>query len=333
MGLIQIGFNNTRVPVKFEKKFSEEIKDYLDIVFPKKDGSLPVTIRVNELLVVEDPKDFTEEGITKLVLDVIKPSGNNLFQLLGRYNIISEKTTFDATRSHPLRIQTALKESLLNFKRDNPNFDSRGILNLQNEPNGLPILKENIETGYHYFYTFFELQNNRPIVDTTIKILSADDWSKTEKVILKDVNNETPNYAAFHDGHNFYINANLYSDDDYFVKTYKIDNFLLFNEMFLKNVSYVNDLALTIGKTRLPYMQDRNCFILDLTTGIFHGITLEKMKILLDENYPDLYKIYRRYGQKDMHKVQEILNQLFKKEPAEKIRSILAPILNSPHTP
>lgn len=269
--------------------------------------------------------------MAKVWLDVLKPTENNLFQLLGSYSITSSKSTFYATGGHPKRIQTALKECMRAFFKENPNFESRGILNLQNDPNALPIFKERIQDGYQYFFTFFELQNNRSVVDNTIVTLKNDDWSKTEKMILKDESGETPNYTAYYDGSNFYLNANLYSDADYFVKTYKVDNFLLFNEMFLKDVSYVNDLALMMGKSGFPYMQDRNCYLLDLTSGRFYGITREKMEALLDGKLPELYQLYKRYGKKDVQKVQEILNELFEKENSEKVREILTP--NIPHIP
>ncbi|MDP2692097.1 MAG: hypothetical protein Q8O88_00475 [bacterium] len=332
LGIVQMGFNNTRMPLAFEQSFSKELKDYFNIIFPKKTTSTPVTIRIDELKISENPENFTEEGKAKVVLEVLKPKGNNIYELLGRYSSVSIKTTFDATGSHAKRIQEVLKESMLSFFKENPSFESKGLLNLQNEPNGTPILKEPIQKGF--FYTFFELQHNRAINDDKIVITKPEERNKTDKLILKKEDGSPTNYMAYYDGSNTYINSNLYSNEDYFVKTYKVDNFLLFNEKFLKDISYLNDLSIVMGKSDVLYMQARNCFILDLTTGICHGITKDKMKLLLEEKFPDLYKLYKRYGQKDDKKVFDILKELFEKENPEKIREILAPkLLNSPHTP
>ncbi|SRX56081.1 hypothetical protein [Aequorivita sp. CIP111184] len=323
LGIVQIGFNNTRTPLVFEQSFSKELKDYFDVIFPNKTTSKPITIRIDELKISENPENFTEEGKAKVVLEVLKPKGNNMYELLGRYSSVSIKTTIDATGSHSKRIQDVLKESLLSFFKENPNFESKGMLNLQSEPNGTPILKEPIQKGF--FYTFFELQHNRAINDDKVVITKPEERNKTDKLIIKKEDGLPSNYMAYYDGSNIYVNSNLYSSEDYFVKTYKIDNFLLFNEKFLKDISYLNDLSIVLGKSEFPYMQARNCFILDLSTGIFHGITKDKMKILLDEKFPDLYKLYKRYGQKDDEKVFDILKELFEKENPERIREILAP--------
>lgn len=59
IGIVQLGFNNTRFPATFEQNFSQEIKAYLDVIFPKKPGFMPVIIRINELIIAENTEAFT----------------------------------------------------------------------------------------------------------------------------------------------------------------------------------------------------------------------------------------------------------------------------------
>lgn len=321
LGIVQIGIYNARLPVAFEDDFSTELQQYLDVVFPKKAELIPITIRINDLIISEDTQLLKEQGIAKVQLDVLKPIAENSYELLGRYEAISKKNTLDATRSHPTRIKSALTECLLLFFKDNPGFVSQGVLNLNTFADNPPILVEPVEDGF--FYSFFELQNNRPVLDNKIVVSKAGKRSKTEKLILEDENGNVPNYAAYYDGNNFYLNSNLYFNENYFVKTYQIDQFLLFNEMIFPGGGYVTDLNIANGRSGMPFLKERNCVLFDLTSGRFHVITKERMKTLLDEKYPDLYKLYKRYGKKDVKKVLEILTVLFEKEKPENLRATL----------
>lgn len=321
LGIVQIGIYNARMPLAFEEDFSTEIQDYLNLAFPKKPGLIPITIRINDLIISEDTQVIKEQGRAQVQLDVLKFIDKNTYDLLGRYSAISTKNTLDATGSHPSRIKAALMECLLSFHKENPDFAIGERLNLKNFNGQAPILSESPKPGF--FYSFFELQNNRPVEDDGVKSTIPQKREKTEKSILVDENDKNANYAAYFDGNNFFINSNLYFDEAYFIKTYRVDHFLLFNEMFFPGEGHASALNLATGRSGMPFLKERNCILFDLATGKFHIISRDKMKMLLDENYPDLYKRYKRYGRKDVIEVFEILNIIFNEEKPEYVRATL----------
>lgn len=60
------------MPITFEDNFANEIQQYLNVVFPIKADLIPVTIRINDLIVSEDTQVLKELGIAKVQLDVLK---------------------------------------------------------------------------------------------------------------------------------------------------------------------------------------------------------------------------------------------------------------------
>ncbi len=319
LGIIQIGIYNSLQPLAFENKLEVELKNFYNHTFPKHADAKPITIRINELIVSEDTKAFNEIGKAILKLDVLQQVSMDTYEILGQYEAVSKKNTLDATKSHIKRIKDVLMDCLLQFSMDNPEFLARGELNLSENPIDTQTLTE--PTKNSMYDTFFELQNNRPKIDNNIIISKEDE--RTGNINLTNDSTGNLDYAAYYDGIIFYVNSNLYSDDGYFVKAFKVDRFLVFNELLFEGNGFANEYLIAASKSGMPIAKERTCFILDIKTGKIHSINLQRMKKLLLPKYPDSYKVYKRYGKKDAEKVFEMLKLLFENENADEVRSIL----------
>ena len=274
-----------------------------------------MVVRVNQLLISEHRGAFKETGKATVNLDVLNFDKNN-YILLGSFSAYAEKNSVDVTGKHDDRIREILKSCLIQFSELNPDTQMNRTILLEN-PSAPVILSEPIKKG---FYTSFsELYNNQPFQDASI--VFKDYSSNQEKLNLEEREHKRALYYAYSDGDYIYLNASNYSGEKHFVKSELIDKYLLFNDTFV-NQDKAAGMSLAFGVLGLLMSNEQTNVLLDLYTGQYHSIDGSKIRMLLNDKYPDLYKHVRKnLNNKDLMK--SVLIKLLESENKEEVRYIL----------
>ena len=319
LGIAQIGTYNYRLPLKFENPLKYELGDFLKRIFPFDNSKKPITIRINELFIKENPKFLIEVGALSLRFDILKKETPDVYTWLNSYSITSKRNTIDATAGNIDHLAGILYQAILIManKDDDANTGRRIDLAYKPEP---PILVEKPNNGF--YYTYSELANNlaEDGLQVTIKDKSKNKGSNT--VRITDSEGIPSEYFAYFDGQNFYLNSSFYGDSNYFIKTYRVHNFLLFTEDFIAD-DYISGYTIAKGKSSYDYVKSRRPVLFNLTDGKFYTVRRDNMAQLLEMKYPDLFKKFKKNEKKDIHETYEIIKFLFENEDPERVREIL----------
>lgn len=319
LGIAQLGSYNLKVPIKFENPLKDEMEAFFKELFPFDESKTPITIRVNELFIKEDTKILTEIGTINLQFDILKRKEGQVYILLDSYSFDKRKRTLDATYGNVGRLAGVLLEAILamNNEMDVNKSGTPIDLSYNLEP---PVLYEKPNVGF--YYTYPELANNLVQADFKIDIKEKSKNKGSNLIKITDslgVSNE--NFAYF-DGENYFLNTSFYSTSQYFIKTFRIDNFLLFTEDFIAD-NYIDGFTIARGKSSYAYVKSRRPIIFNLADGKFYTLRRDNMAQLLENKYPDLFKNFKKNEKKDIQEIYKILDFLFKNEDAERVRGIL----------
>lgn len=112
IGTVQIGMFNKKYAAQLENGFSNALQDYFDYTLLKKDGQIPIILKINKLMVSETTKASSEFGFADISLEFYH--GNNL---LFSSNQHIEVSGFDVTRLHEENIRGVIKKSLIDFNQ------------------------------------------------------------------------------------------------------------------------------------------------------------------------------------------------------------------------
>jgi len=168
-----------------------------------------------------------------------------------------------------------------------------------------------------FYNTYFELVNAIVIDTDGFQIVENKERDFTEKMFITDENGKHCDFSAYFDGTHFYLNARMYSNKEYFVKTHRADNLLFFNERM--------STSILEGKSNMTSDSKRDAYFFDLENAWFYMVTRKNLKPLLSEKYKKLFSNYKRRGSKDIYTVVECMEALFKNEDPsmvkEKLRS------------
>ena len=289
LGIAQKGMFNKKVLSTFDKPFEDEILDYFNVIFPPDLTKQALVIRVNQLLISEHTGAFKETGKATVNLDVLNFDKNN-YILLGSFSAYAEKNSMDVTGKHDDRIREILKSCLIQFSNTDYNNAEKRFISVNNQQTLPAILKEPFKKG---FYTSFsELYTNTTFQDSTIIFKESN--SNSDKLFLDNRVHKRALYYAYSDGESIFINAANYSGDKHFVKTEKIDNYLLFNDTFI-NQDKATGMSFAFGVLGLLASNEKTNVLLNLNTGQFHNIDNRMIQLLLKDDFPELYKKVRRY--------------------------------------
>ncbi len=315
IGIAQKGAFNRKVLSRFSKAFDKEVLDYLQTVFPQDTSKVGLTLRINQLLISENTGAFKETGKAIINLDVLVER-NDEIGLLGSYSSMREKNSMDVTRKHDDRIRGVFKDCMMEFNAtDWKRIDPKPLsLELPKEP---ILLSQKPSSGF--FKSFMEFYNNQTFEDATITF--KDNRHRPGKLFLEDRDHKRALYYAYSDGTDIYINAANYSGEKHFVKTSKVNRFLLFNDAFV-NQEDVGGMSLAFGVLGVLASNKQTNVLMDLYSGEYHAIDRLKIKALLKEKYPDHYKSLKKKPN-DVLLLKSILEELFEKEDEKKLIGIL----------
>ncbi|MFD2098447.1 hypothetical protein [Flagellimonas iocasae] len=309
VGIAQKGMLNRKVQAQFEQPFEEELLAYLNTVFPPEASKKPLILRINQLLISENTGAFKETGTATVNLDVLIYL-NNEYNYLGSFASEAEKNSMDVTGKHDDRIRAILKECLMEFDSLPNKYEAKKVVTLE-RPEVANILTESPGTGY--YFSFNELYNNEPVQDTAVSIKPKDE----NLFRVEDAKGKPAPYYGFFDGTDFYLNAQNYSGDRHFVKAQKVNDFLLFNDIFI-NQDKVSGLGLAFGIIGVLASNERSNTLLDLNTGKFIVLTHKRVKLLLEKDYPEYYERYTKYENNPIL-VRGILEQVINEKGYEYI--------------
>ena len=315
IGIAQKGAFNKKVLSVFKSPFKDELSNYLETVFPVDTSKKPIVIRINKLLVSEHTGAFKETGKAIVHMDVLIEN-NGEYGFVGSFSAMRKKNSMDVTRKHDDRIRGVLKDCLMQFNTTNWKEILPSPISLE-KSGASKILAENYKEGF--YRSSLELFNNQTLIDTTFQIVEKK--SKKDKIFLRNEKKKPALYYAYSDGKDLYLNATNYSSDRHFIKTFKFDEFLLFNDGFV-NQDKVVGMSLAFGVLGVLVSTERQNVLMDLNTGEFFPLNKSKMKLVLGKKYPNLLKYFKK-NSKDLDKVKEILNHIYEKENKDELRALL----------
>lgn len=319
IGIAQLGSYNLKSPIDFEDPLKFELSNFFKRLFPYEQSKTPITIRINELFIKEETKILTEIGAVTLQFDILKRKENDLYYLLNSYTITSQRRTLDATNGNIGRLAGVLNDAI-NIMISKIDVTKSGrIINLSDkvEP---PILSSKPDIGF--YYTKSELAHNL-VVDNIKTTVTEKSKNKGSNIIKITDSDEIPiDCFAYYDGENIYLNASVYSDSKYFIKTYRVDNFLLFTEDFIAD-NHIDGFTIAKGKSGYKYVKSRRPVLYNLADGKFYTVRRDNMAQLLEKKYPDFYKRFKKNEKKHIQETYEIIEFLFENEDVERVREIL----------
>lgn len=315
LGIAQKGVFNRKVLSKFDKPFSDELLEYFNIIFPPDTKKEPLIVRVNQLLISEKTGAFKETGKAIVNLDVLCLK-DSVYYFLGSFSGYAEKNSADVTGKHDNRIRQVLKACLMEFSNTDYITKPKQPISLEVKKSPV-ILTESLNKGF--FTSFSELYANKTFQDSLIKF--KDNKHRYNKLFLDNRIHKKALYYAYSDGENIYLNAANYSGEKHFVKTELIDKYLLFNDTFI-NQDKATGMSLAFGVLGLLASNTQSNVFLDLYNGQYYILDNFKIKLLLKNDYPDLYKEYKK-NSNDVNLLKSILEQLYKDGQRDKIEQIL----------
>ena len=293
IGIIQRGTANTRFFLDFETSLPQEIKWYLERKMPEIENARKYTLRVNEFFIKEVTKAFNEDGVATLNVDFLTKDTSGNYYFLGNYvaNIWNDSKSLDVTGKHTQRAAKALKSCFSGFQKDfeNGTLENREILV---EKAGSFINNKLDDSEAKLFQTYVDFYNWNPVSDLAeeeVTIRPMDNEDGFEKYEISFQNKKSPSkYFIWWDGSHYYINSGVFSESKYYVKSYLIGTYLLFNENLKSNY------YLAMGKSGLFYFSKQRHYLFSIEEGIIYQLKDKNIKKYLKEFLPDYYKAYKK---------------------------------------
>ncbi|MBR9915525.1 MAG: hypothetical protein GYB32_11980 [Algicola sp.] len=315
IGIAQKGLMNRKVLSDFSKDFGREILDYLETITPKDSSKQALTLRINQLLISEHTGAFKETGKAVVRLDVLIKN-DDAYGKLGSFSDLKTKNSMDVTRKHDDRIRAVLKHCLMQF--DSLEWSSIEAKSIDvTKPKVAKILNADIQQGF--FETYMELANNNPDNQVNFEVQNR---STERKLHLKDTeNNDKIVDFAYYDGKDLYLNAASYSGERHYIKTERFDQFLIFSDVFV-NDDNVAGMSMAFGVLGVLASSERQTVMFDLNSGQFFPMARTKMRLILKEDYPDLYKKFKR-DSRNHTLIKEILQTLYHEKGKEAFRALV----------
>ena len=287
IGTVQRGMTNRKVLARFDKPFITEVKDYLVKAYPKMEGRVPVSVRINDLYISEHTDKHTETGYAAVVMDVITTQEGTPY-ITGTYGGNIESEGSDVTGAHPENIKKALNKCLAKYEVT-PEEDKQRIAFDNSAPQ-----KRIIGTPARGIYvSYLDMVNNTPKDDANFDVRAKDD---KYYLINKTNSKKADDYYAFSDGETVYLNVSKYAGSKYYAKTERVAD-----KYFIEHIAYDQNRMITLvamyqlvgafaaekiaGDTTMPILVD--CY-----SGQPFFLSNSEIKTLL-EPYPDLLKQYK----------------------------------------
>ncbi|MEM6516214.1 MAG: hypothetical protein AAF688_08525 [Bacteroidota bacterium] len=315
IGIAQKGIFNKKVPAVFSKPFEVEVLDYLNTIFPKDTVKKALAIRINQLLISENTGAFKETGKAIVRLDVLIKIDDENYASYGNFSAQAFKNSMDVTGKHDDRIREIIKLCLVEFDSTDWQNNIAEVISLE-RPKIPKILTEEIEIGF--FRTHLELLNNNSLKSINFEVQNR---STDDKLHLKDTEKNKLVHFAYNDGKDVYLNASTYSGERHYVKTERFDEFLLFSDVFLSQDS-TSEMSFAFGVLGLLSSNQRQTVLFDLNTGQFYPLNQSRMKLLLKDNFPELYRKYR-VSSGYLDEIRPILKQAYQKLSPEVFREVI----------
>jgi len=224
IGTVQKGIANRKVLARFEKDFLTEVKDYLLKAYPKIEGRVPISVRINDLYVSEYTAKSEETGYAAAVIDVIvKQDGVNY--IAGTYGGNIENSAADVTAKHPERIRRALDKCLAKYEVT-PEEDKTHIA-FDNAATEKRELGKPVKGVY---VSYLDMIRNTPKDDSGFSITNKDN----KYYLVNNTNSQkADSYYAFSDGETVYLNVSKYAGEKYYAKTERIAD-----KYYIEHVAY-----------------------------------------------------------------------------------------------
>lgn len=316
IGIAQKGLMNRKVLSDFSKDFDVELLEYLSTILPVDSTKTALSLRINQLLISEHTGAFKETGKAIVRLDVLEKDNLNNYSALGSFTAERSKNSMDVTRKHDDRIRAVLKDCMVQFD----SLDWKSITPDKidiTRPKEAKIINEGVAEGF--FKTYTELANNDALSNLTFRVQNR---STDEKLHLKDSLNKKITHFAYYDGEAIFLNASTYSGERHYIKTERLDSFLLFTDIFV-NQDNVSGMSMAFGVLGVLASNERQTVLFDLNSGQFHALNRSKMRLILKNDYPDLYKKFKR-DSRNYELAKEIITGLYEQESPEVFREMIS---------
>ncbi|WP_335965383.1 hypothetical protein [Galbibacter sp. PAP.153] len=320
IGFAQKGPFNKDVPAVFPDSLSVTLQNYFNRRLPNKNDSLSaITIRINQLLVSEKTGFASETGTAIINMDFLKKKSGNTYYLLDSYvKSITKNAVMDATSKHDDRLRELLNDGLNQFNKNIATLSKEtNVISIENKTIISPLI-EGVPPKEGFYPSFSELYRNQSILDSGLK----EKKRKDDKLYFESDNKKEPSFYAYSNGSDIYLNATIYSEDKHYIKTKRVDDFLLFNDTFV-NENSVAALSFTFGLMGALIGNQNNNVLLDLSTGKYYLLSGSKMKALLNGLNKNLFKLYKK-NDRNTEEIAKLLEYVFENTPdKEKAKAII----------
>lgn len=312
IGIVQKGMGNRRYFADLDSPIGFAFQNLNNHLFAESLDKEPYVIRINELFVREETKAVKEQGFAFIDFDILQKKNDTTYIFLKNYNaeVSNDKYSIDVTGKHNERIVASYIACLEKFSNDIENgfnfLNKKIAIRTKNNFLENHSSKGSSPAYYHTYTDFYNAFENTEANFTVGQTFT--DRDLVEKVFIRDSKDSHCRDFIYYDGENYYLNAKTYSNDQYFVKTYPfLNNTLLFNDQLMSNY------YLAMGKSGFWYNTPRSSYLFSPEDGVIYWINKAKMKTLLKENHPKLFKQFKRDGYKDIQFIKTTL-EVLKKE-------------------
>ncbi|MBA0882781.1 hypothetical protein [Flavobacterium undicola] len=288
IGSAQKSIANLNVQINFENSLVDEFGSFLSKVYPKKDNKRSISIRINDVYLIESTSSNKETGYATVVFDVIEKIENKDF-IVGSYSSTIESSGYDVTSKHAERLISAIKKcfddySLANSKFSSPiEFNPLVVIGTKN-------VQGPIKKGIYLSYT--DVLNGNS--------LNVDNYTITKyqegNCLLNNHTGRVENcYYGFSDGKSFYLNASRYSTVKYYLRTE-----ILGDNYYIDEVNYHStdfSFLKSQGISALVLFPDLNANTVPLVINRFNGapvLLTNKYMVDLLTSDKELLKEYKK---------------------------------------
>ncbi|WP_422090908.1 hypothetical protein [Tenacibaculum ovolyticum] len=304
IGFVQKGLFNKRVVAVFPDSIQSYLNSKLYEIYPKREGTAPITLIIHEFNISEQTKALSEKGIFRTQLEFAQEKSGKLYSLWYLESVV-EGGGLDVTKKHGARIIKGITESLIEFSKSNWK-DKKGEL---------IELKSSIAFDYTHipkpglYSNFSKLAKNEPFLEDNYIFLRKKN-KKIEKFKLLNSDEKKINKRVIFvsDGEDIFMHASRYSYDSHFIKSLLIGKYIYFEDRVSDPAA-----AIAFGLIGAALSNTVRGVVLDTKTGLVHQLDKKNMLNIL-EPYPELKKKYLKTSKKNKFKKLAIqaINELNK---------------------
>ncbi|MFS4467552.1 hypothetical protein [Maribacter sp. 2210JD10-5] len=301
VGVAVKGLFDAEVPAKFSEDFVIHLTNTLNVLLPKNETRIPLTVRVRKLFVSESISTFYELGRCEVVLEFLRLRDSRYYSL-GTFSSVVEKKGLDLTETHHERISDALTDCIYQFsKSDWKNTNMRFGRSKQK-----PHL---FTTGNHLkrglYLSFENMVSNSPVTDTEYDIKNIKRTKDLDRyqIYRKGTKKRIKNLFGFSDGKSVYISASTFISAQYFLKSKTMGRYIYFEDEFT-----LPGMGLAFGWIGALASLENRGIILDSESGLTTILTQENIESLLSDQ-PELLKEYKK-SDKSFDVVKEMIIKL-----------------------